>query len=199
MDINFLYREDWDRGHLPHLGNWVPAAQRTGVIFHHTVAVDPDETPNVWEDLDEIREFMQRLQLIDPPRLGADVPYNFVAFLRADGSLTLAHGRGWWRSGAHSGGEVSVRGLNRTAFGVAFAGNFHVGLGNLDAAPLAIEKALVELGVLFSGWRRRLFHNLGNHRPPSGCAAWGHRDIKPTECPGDAIYGLLWRFKLEGP
>lgn len=192
MDLNFLYRDQWDRLTLPPLGEWVPAIRRTSIVVHHTVTVDRDPTPNVWESIEECAKHMRRLQTIRAQDLGADVPYSFVAFLMADGTVTLAHGRGFSRSGAHSPGR------NSTGFGIAFAGNFEAA----DAEERErLAHALAALGSYFgrlASGTLPVFPKLGTDRPGDGRHAWAHRDFKATACPGQALYDLLEHFRLEG-
>ena len=139
---------------LPRRGHPIGSLSRTEVFVHHTVVVDADVTANEWEALAEVKSGMKRLQTIRP-KLGLDVPYNFVAFCMADGELVLCEGRGADRTGAHT------KNHNRSALGVAFQGDFEN-----NPLPATIDAQLAE----FTKWLRDLrykqgFRNLGNKRP----------------------------------
>lgn len=179
-EVTFLSRDAWRAdASLPRLGARVPKSERTEIFIHHTVVIDSDPTPNTWETLDEAASKMRQLQKIRPD-LGRDVPYSFVAFCMADGSLALGEGRGLDRSGAHSVGH------NRSAFGISFQGNFEAG-----PLPADFDRQLGALG----DWLRELreergYVNLGNRRPADR-QVFGHRDIKQTVCPGSLLFDRL--------
>ena len=119
----YLSRADWgaDPAH-PRLGYAVAPAARTEAIVHHTVIVDSDATKNVWETLDEVKAKMRQLQVIRP-ELGLDVPYNFVGFLMADGSLVVCEGRGRDLTGAHTYAH------NTSGIALSMQGNFQLDIG----------------------------------------------------------------------
>ena len=175
-----LSRDEWGAWvDLPRRGHPIGPAMRSEVFIHHTVIVDNDTTPNEWENLDEVRTQMQRLQTIRPD-LGLDVPYSMVAFCMADGELVLCEGRGIGRTGAHTQGH------NRIALGIAFQGDF-------ERLPLPrhLDRQLKTL----SDWLRQLhteqgFVNLGSVRP-DGREVWGHREIRATACPGQHLFRKL--------
>ncbi len=180
MSVVVLSREEWDaRSDLPRLGKPVNPEHRTEVFIHHTVVVDGDSTINEWESIGEIKAKMRQLQTIRPD-LGSDVPYTMVAFCMGNGDLALCEGRGLDRSGAHT------RGHNRTAFGIAFQGNFE-----RTPLPRRFEQQLSALG----DWLRALrtekgFAKLGSVRPADR-EVWGHRDVKDTLCPGQHLFERL--------
>lgn len=180
-----LTREDWGADPaLPRLGHAVGRAERTEVFIHHTVIVDSDATPNVWESLEEVGAKMRQLQSVRPD-LGLDVPYSFVAFCMSDGGLVIAEGRGLDRSGAHTSGH------NRSALAVSFQGNFEAG-----PLPDTMDDRLGALGE----WLRELreegaFDNLGSSRPADR-QVWGHRDVKATSCPGQLLFDRLGMIRF---
>jgi hypothetical protein len=180
-DAIVLSRSDWRaRTDLPRRGFIVDPIKRTEVFIHHTVIVDDDPSPNQWETHDEVTARMHQLQTIREQDLGADVPYSMVAFCMANGDLVLGEGRGLERSGAHT------RGHNTSAIGIAFQGNFE----NLPL-PTHFDVQLAALG----NWLRQRreqdgFVNLGTERP-LGREVFAHRDVKPTDCPGEHLFGKL--------
>ena len=172
--LSYLTRAEWGaRTDIPRLGNPVARAQRTEAIIHHTVIVDDDATKNVWETLAEVKAKMVQLQTIRPD-LGLDVPYNFVGFLMADGSLIVCEGRGLDLTGAHTYGH------NTKGVATAFQGNFDLAT-NLQPYLRLISRWL--------GWLRydRRMINLQSK-------AFGHKDFASTACPGTALYLILPRL-----
>ena len=192
----WMPREAWADLDLTRKGLFVAPEKRTEVFIHHTVTVDADDTPSVWESYGEIRDHMHKLQTIRPD-LSLDCPYNVVVFiLGRDPRLVLAEGRGLYRSGAHSPGH------NTSALGIAFAGNFerddpweltHVlgGFGTDQPLSQWIDDLREHLG----------FVNLLKSRPPVDEQAgllvrerrvWAHSDIEATACPGKHLRSRLW-------
>lgn len=184
QDIEYYPRADWGADtSIPRLGNIVAREKRTHVIIHHTVMVDTDGTPNIWESENAVFENMQRLQTIRPD-LGLDVPYNFVAYPKKYGELVICEGRGEDRSGAHTSGH------NTAGLAVSFAGNFED--HNFNFAPYA--PALSD----FLAWLRydanlpgyggpyEPMSNLGAVHP-DGRQVFAHQDFKATACPGKYI------------
>lgn len=174
--ILYLTREDWvARTDLSRLGHNVPRDQRIEVIFHHTVIVDHDATPNLWETVDEVKAKMRQLQTIRPD-LGLDVPYSFVIFLMADGTIIVGEGRGSDRRGAHTYGH------NRTGIGIAFEGNFEL---PVDVGPFTPEVNRV------LGWLK-FDEGMGNLQ-----AIRKHDDFSDTSCPGESIRQAFGGFAFE--
>ena len=127
-DVLYLTRADWGADQsLPRLGyttdrNGVDLyLLKTEVDLHHSVAVDNDDTPDIWETLDEIKAKCRAMQVVRPD-LGSDWPYNHGLFLMPRGVICIAEGRGYNRTGAHT------RGHNTKGWGFVFMGNF-------EAAP----------------------------------------------------------------
>lgn len=183
--LQFVSRDTWGaRAELPRLGRRVARSRRTHVIAHHTVLGDTgDQSPNLWESLPEIYKNMRRLQVVRADDLGADVPYNFVAFLFRNGGLVICEGRGEDRGGAHT------KGHNTAGIGIAFAGNFDE--RSLPGIELARRAHLFSA---FLGWLRNdpshpdygtfpRMRNLGSVRPGDR-SIFVHRDFKATACPG---------------
>lgn len=170
----FLDRAAWHADlSLPRLGHVVPRAQFVGLVAHHTVIVMPD-----WDhdgiidgDLDDIRRYMQHLQIARPD-LGLDVPYSFVVFRGVDEyDHIVCEGRGFDRTGAHTAG------FNSSRYGVALAGDF------TSVAPT--------IGMLAGvRWIGAQLDDPVGARP-----TLGHCDTKATACPGAMAYPLLDRVQ----
>ena len=185
--LTFVTRDSWGANPaLPRLGERVPRELRTHVFAHHTVIVDRDNTPNIWENDAEIFAQMQALQTVRPD-LGLDVPYNFVVFLTSiNNGIYVCEGRGEDRAGAHT------KGHNTRAIATSFAGDFQ----NREIDPNEIAR---RMGVYskFLGWLQKSASHpeYGNFTPlsnlgklkPSGRAIFFHRDVKATDCPGNKL------------
>jgi len=161
-----IYRERawWDSSGLPRLGYIVPRLNRAELLVHHTVTIDPDPSPLVWETDQEIKDHMLRLQTIRPD-LDLDIPYNFVAFITPTG-LVICEGRGIDRTGAHTHGH------NTVGLATSFAGNF-------EAYGIPAGWVVPELNQWFR-YLKILCVNLG--------PIYGHRDFAQTACPGNNLY-----------
>lgn len=200
--LTFVSRSSWgaDSAH-PRLGHSVPRTDRTHVFIHHTVRVDKDSTPSIWENEGEIFAEMRKLQTCRPD-LGLDVPYNFVAFMTSKGgkNLYICEGRGEDRSGAHTVGH------NRAAIAVSFGGDFHNG-------PIAAGEVAARMPLLskFLGWLRHdpshpsygtfdPMTKLETKKPPKpGRKVWFHRDVKNTDCPGKLLEAELPKVDFARP
>ena len=168
--IEVLSREDWGADpNLPKLGWQVPVTQFVGLIVHHTVMVlkDTDHDGYAAGDLDDISNYMQRLQVARPD-LGLDVPYSFVVFEgRHELDAVICIGRGQFRTGAHTAG------YNSTAWGVALAG---------DYTHIAPTPGMLEAIRLIGRWLAD---------PVNALPTLGHKDTVATACPGALAYPLL--------
>lgn len=175
-------REQWGADPaLPRLGHPVDPVKRTEVFVHHTVTLDGDDTKSTWETWDEIAAHMRRLQKIRPD-LGLDVPYSAVVHVTPAGGLVICEGRGYDRTGAHSVGH------NTAALGFSWAGDFD---GHPPPAPI-LDKAMTAFGAYLHELRATGFPRLGSRRAVAGGrTVWGHRDIKATACPGEALWKRL--------
>lgn len=179
--MRYLSRRQWgaDRA-LPRRGHPIGPARRTEVFVHHTALINRAGRANLWADLAQVRVAMRELQILRREDLGADVPYNAVAFCMAGGELVVCEGRGLWRTGAHTHDH------NRSALGIAFQGDFEARL-----PPPGFDAYLAQLGLWLRGLRQREgFARLGDRRPP-GRHAFGHRDASATACPGAGLYARL--------
>ena len=185
-------RSDWRAdSNFPRRGHRVERDQRTHVIIHHTVMTDrSDSSPNIWETDREIYAMMRKLQVVRKNDLGADVPYNFVAFLQRSGQLAICEGRGEARTGAHT------KGHNPTGIAVAFAGNFE----DVDIEAIEIYRC-VHLLSLFLGWLKSSASHpdYGTYAPmenlcslrPRDRAVFFHQDFKATACPGTQLMRFM--------
>lgn len=179
----FVSREAWRPNlGLPRLGGSVDRNARTHVIVHHTVTPDTDDTPNVWENEEDVFAQMRRLQVARPD-LGFDVPYNFVVFLFNGNALIVCEGRGEDRTGAHT------KGHNTAGIAMSFAGNF-----DAIAIPASEVASRMHLLSKFLGWLKfsASHPEYGDHPPlrnlgslrPNGRNVFLHKDFKNTACPG---------------
>lgn len=187
----YLSRAEWGaRTDIPRLGMpSVPRARRSYNIIHHTVIVDADVSPNVWESLDEVKAVMRRLQTIRPD-LGADVPYNFVLFLMGDGTIVVCEGRGYDLWGAHTAGRDSGGNyFNGSGIATSFCGNF-------EDYPTDIDPWLTAINAWFHHLKT-VFANLGA-TTVCGRLTCGHRDFpgNSTACPGIHLYRRLVDFQF---
>ena len=201
--VLYLTREDWGADtSIPRLGGpedprrpggypLVPRSERIYDITHHTVIIDSDTSRNVWETLDEVKAQMRRLQRIRPD-LGLDVPYNFVVFLMADGTIIVCEGRGYDRSGAHTAGvDAQGRYFNVSGVAQSFQGNF-------EDYPIDIWAWLPGIND-WNAHKKRTFLNLGTANV-CGQMFCGHRDhsrfssLNATACPGQHLYRRLGLF-----
>ena len=139
---------------------------------------------------------MKQLQTIRPD-LGLDVPYSFVVFLMNTDpeSIYVCEGRGEDRTGAHT------KGHNTTGIGVSIQGNFEYEIDITGYIPL-ISK--------FLGWLKNDPNNPdygGPYAPminlgqlkPNGRHVFGHRDFKPTACPGKSVWSKIGEFNFTWP
>lgn len=95
-----------------------------------------------------------------------DIAYSFVVFP----SGRAYEGRGWGVAGSHTEGH------NSRSHGICFAGNFEA--QHPTRAALETARALIHEGA-GSGYIARPF------------VLGGHRDTKPTACPGKNLYPLV--------
>jgi hypothetical protein len=197
--LHVVTRDTWGANpNHPRRGAKVARNRRTHVIIHHTVMVDSDDTPNIWERKRDIFKMMRRLQ-VTRPDLGLDVPYNFVAFLSANNDgLHICEGRGEDRTGAHT------KGHNTKGIAVSFAGNFH----NKPIDPVEIARRMPLLSF-FLGWLRfdPSHPDYGDFKPlrkldsfqPQNRHVFFHRDFKATACPGAKLMPHLPQVGFVAP
>ncbi|KAL5017095.1 hypothetical protein ScPMuIL_006684 [Solemya velum] len=121
-------------------------------------------------DRDNCREMRLIQNLHMDERGWDDIAYNFVV----SGDGRIYEGRGWDREGAHT------KGWNDIAIAVCFMGNFV----ETDPDPVAIS-AVQNLLILGE--------ELGKISPDY--KLYGHRDVRPTECPGEKLYTLISSWK----
>ena len=186
--ILYLDREAWGaRTDIPRLGYAVDPVRRTEAIHHHTVIIDLDATPNLWESEAEILPKMRQLQTIRPD-LGLDVPYNFVTFLMAGNTsrgkyIIVCEGRGDRRTGAHTHGH------NTAAIANCLEGNFELAVDLMPYLPLLSH---------FWGWLKedRGLARLGTSHP-AGREVYGHQDFTQTACPGQYLMAVIGDIEIE--
>lgn len=193
----YLNREDWKADvTIPRLGYHVPRGRRTHAIMHHTVIIDNDATPNLWESLDEIKVKMRQLQTIRPD-LGLDVPYNDVGFLMKGTHhgkrprLVVCEGRGLDRTGAHTHGH------NTEGYALSLEGNFELARDKRSSVHPWVPSL-----SSYWGWLKyqQGMRNLGVVKPLIGLV-FGHLDFASTACPGWQVMAEIMDivFKKEEP
>ncbi len=152
-----------------------PIPRADYVIVHHGAGLGS------WTDLNEIMRYLDR----DAHAEGkACVDYSFAALL--DGRR--AEGRGWGHLGAHTAATITTsprqgESYNRAGYGICAIGDFHKPLGERGADSPTPELVDAIAQTIADGV------TLGRISP-----AWttvGHRDTKPTACPGDRLYPRL--------
>lgn len=171
MGITYLSRDEWGADtSLRRRGRRVDGRRAfRGVFVHHTVfrVSDWDSDGISTGDLDDIKEFMRRLQVIRPD-LGYDVPYSFVVFAgkRPQDSI-VCEGRGLDYTGAHTAG------FNSTRLGVSIAGN--------------TSEEPVTPGILNGiRWCGALLLDQGDLKD-----TLPHQAVKATACPGSSMMAAL--------
>lgn len=215
--LYYVYRHEWRPDEsLPRLGgpehprppgaepySFVPPEWRVALIIHHTTAIDPDPTPNVWETWQEVFAQMRRLQTVRPD-LGYDVPYNDVGMLMPHGVLAVCEGRGHRRSGAHTAGFLpggsTVKELWNIG-GIALA--IHA---NLDDYAVDLEPYIKPISQ-YAGWLKYgrppaaglPLPNLGTVAP-AGQRVWGHKQAPAqTVCPGQHMMARIHQIRFTPP
>ena len=188
-DVLYLTRADWGADtSLPRKGytqdrNGVDIyLRKTEADIHHSVVIDSDPTPDIWETLEEIKKKSKRMQTIRPD-LGNDWPYNHGVYLMPGTAICIAEGRGYNRTGAHT------KGHNTIGWGLVFMGNFHAGPRvNLDPWLPAINRYLAHV----KSTELPNLIDIKSHRRIT------QEDNRPyTACPGDDIVIKIPRFSLE--
>ncbi|XP_011382425.1 N-acetylmuramoyl-L-alanine amidase [Pteropus vampyrus] len=151
-------------GAAPYRGHPTPLRLPLGFLYvHHTYvpALPCTTLASCAANMRSMQRFHQDTRGWD------DIGYSFV--MGSDGYMY--EGRGWHWVGAHT------RGYNSRGFGLAFVGNY--------TAELPVEAALrVVRDVL-----PRCAVRAGLLRPDYKLL--GHRQLVPTDCPGDALFQLL--------
>ena len=199
--LTFVDRRGWraDKD-LPRKGRKVARSRRTHMIIHHTVIIDGDDrTPNLWERESAIFKNMRKLQVVRESDLGADVPYNFVAyFVKKGDGVYICEGRGEDRTGAHT------KGHNTSGIAISIAGDFE----NETISGIEFSKRM-HLISAFMGWLKfgpshdeygkfKPMKNLGSLQP-QGRRVFFHKDFKNTACPGKLIEPHLTQLEFVNP
>ncbi|KAM9113727.1 peptidoglycan-recognition protein SC2-like [Pangshura tecta] len=101
----------------------------------------------------------------------SDIGYNFL--IGEDGRVY--EGRGWSTVGAHA------KNWNSKSLGLSFLGTFTNGVPSTAAlnAARSLIRCAVSRGFLSPTYTLK-----------------GHRNVSPTSCPGNALYGVISRFLI---
>jgi len=149
--------------------NHDPMERITRITLHHTATLPEMTLPDGNGRSD--RELVLGVQNFHRNTRGwADIGYHWLIGL--DGNVY--EGRALDIQGAHAGGGNNVENL-----GVSVIGDFTQGLPK-EQQLHTVERFLAEQMRRYGILEDQLF---------------GHRDFKPTECPGGALYTWLTSFK----
>lgn len=162
---------------------WAPPSTRPRVdldrrerlVVHHTVTIEPDDTPVIWSGRRAILDHQRRLAKMRPDLID-DIPYQLVGYFTA-GPLVIVEGLGLDRIGAH------VAGKNTASVGFALAGNFET----YEGTPEIFEHHCYEMRYA-EQWCSWTF---GRDLP------WEpHQAHDKTLCPGKYVLRLLEELRL---
>ncbi|XP_026204596.1 N-acetylmuramoyl-L-alanine amidase-like [Anabas testudineus] len=142
----------------------------TYLFIHHTHT--PSQPCLTFEQCSADMRSMQRFHQVD--RGWDDIGYSFVA--GSDGNIY--EGRGWNWQGAHTLGHNSV------GYGVSFIGDYMTELPSQQSMTLVRDR-LASCAV-------------GGGRLVANYTLMGHRQVRDTTCPGDALYNEIKGWKHWG-
>ncbi|KKN60717.1 hypothetical protein LCGC14_0529160 [marine sediment metagenome] len=174
--LAYFDRAEWGANPAIRGGYAIDPRRKLETDIHHTVIVDRDATPDLWETEAEVKTKMRQLQVIRSDI--TDVPYNDVGFLMANRTLIVCEGRGQARTGAHT------RGRNTRGYGFAFE-------GDMEALPNPDMRLWLGKLNQFFGWVKyeRGLVNLGPFYP--------HQRFHNTACPGRATLAVISQFEYQ--
>lgn len=138
------------------------------VFAHHSVTTQLSPSASVADEEAEMRE----LEAIGESRFGTGISYNVLIFP----SGRAYQGASWNRRGTHTGGR------NSTARSICFAGNYEVN----EPTPAQLATA----SAIYAEGRGKWWVATAPLR--------GHRDLKPTACPGRYVYAKLGAIRAGG-
>jgi len=163
---SYIPRRKWTDFRPILLGMHVPSPN---LYIHHDAGAGPD----AWDDAEIVSEkqYMRGIESlhINQRKMRA-VAYSFVIFP----SGRVYEGRGWGKIGGHT------ENLNDNGHGICWVGNFEnrkPTKASLRAARRLIRRGKMRRKVT---WRANVL---------------GHRDTKPTACPGRNLYAVLGRLR----
>lgn len=162
---------------------------KTDVAMHHSVSIDSDATPDIWETFDEIlvkSRYMQtvRWEPSNPSRdLGPDNPYSHMLYLMPGGVICIVEGRGYsWTTAA-------TKGHNTGGWALVWMGNFQGG-------------PIVDVRPWIPAINRYLPY-VKQHECPNLVVIKAHRAYSQedgrgyTACCGDDVIAVIDQFSLE--
>ncbi|XP_028035322.1 peptidoglycan-recognition protein LB-like [Bombyx mandarina] len=139
------------------------------VVIHHTYIPGACHTR---EQCSSAMRGMQNYNMID--NNWWDIGYNFAV----GGDGAVYEGRGWTDRGAHS------LHFNNISIGISFIGDYRFTVPSVE--QIAAAKSLIATGV-----------ELGFVKPAHKII--GHRQVRRTACPGDALYELIKTWDKYSP
>ncbi|XP_078597485.1 peptidoglycan-recognition protein SC2-like isoform X1 [Branchiostoma floridae x Branchiostoma japonicum] len=132
------------------------------VIIHHSYE------PDVCWNRSQCEKYVRGIQNFHMDTRGwDDIGYNFLV----GGNGDVFEGRGWGVKGAQAGPD-----WNNRSIGICFIGDFTDKLPPKEA--ITAGKVLIQLGVD----KKKLVANY---------TLYGHRQVRPTECPGNEFFKLV--------
>ncbi|CAG0906868.1 unnamed protein product, partial [Cyprideis torosa] len=168
-DIPMTFRSEWG-AQKPN--RTTPLSNPEYLIVHHTATRGCDDLATCTSVLKEI----QTDHMTHPNKSYDDIGYNFL--IGGDG--VLYEGRGFDKEGAHAAP------YNPKSIGIAMIGTF--------TENLPTQKALLTLNYIIYHHAEKIPKGWGGINgwglPPS-YHLLGHRQVKPTECPGEALYNYI--------
>lgn len=131
------------------------------VLIHHTYM------PGYCNTTDTCKESMRGMQAFHQEDRGwNDIGYSFCI----GGKGVTMEGRGWDARGAHAPG------FNQRSIGICLIGDFRSVLP--DTEMLEAVHGLITYGIQIG-------------KISSNYTLMGHRQVRDTECPGDALFNLI--------
>lgn len=180
-DPRIILRDGWNARPPLHPFTRMPVTP-IGNLYHHTTGatlaaeLDPSDDDYYLRWARSIQRFHQ------DTRGWIDIAYNFLVTPRGE----ILEGRGWGIVGAHAGrntlGHNNVS--NNNTHGIAYFGDSNQPGVLTQAGEHALRWLLDQAAFRYGPGTQ-------NH--------WGHRDVHPTDCPGDPLYAWQADGLPDGP
>lgn len=159
--MKIISRAEWGAKNASRPGGTAVSLGLRDVFMGHYSLGEELGRPDTAEWVRQIQAFH-----MGPQRGWADIGYNFLIDVYGN----VFEGRGWNYAGAH------CPGFNTRGIGVCFLGDDDPGVNDVsDAAKTSFK----------------LLYQQAEKITPKHLQVLGHRDGKPTGCPGDELYAWL--------